>query len=201
MTTPPRHLAAATLVAATLAAATLSCGASIRGLYESDVRFEHCMALDSRPDVKPTLRRACWDEWVSFYTFGQPRDRTDYARLREKQLSSASDFDEGDVAPPRLAAAAPDPTSAIAPPPMMMAVADDGGAPDAGAPTEADERTATHDRCAAECQSGLEACRMICKATGPCERACTGRLARCNVRCEHPTGGRAVGSAGGQGSR
>src|SRR3954466_10275807 len=76
----------------------ISCGASIQAIYEGDVRFEHCMALDSRPDVKPTLRRACWDEWKKFYTFGQTRDRVDYAAVRTAQLSIVSDFDEGDWA-------------------------------------------------------------------------------------------------------
>ena len=181
MTLRPRHLAAAILAAAAL----VSCGASIRGLYESDVRFEHCMALDSRADVKPTLRRACWEEWVSFYTFGQPRDRTDYALQRERQLDVASDFDEGEASAPRVAAATPDPTSAIAPPPMMMAVAD-GGPPDAGgSEAEPDEHAVARARCAAECQQGLDACRQVCKRTAPCERACSARLARCAVRCDH----------------
>src|SRR3954466_14812757 len=77
----------------------VSCGASIQAVYEGDVRFEHCMALDARPDVKPTIRGNCWEEWVKFYTFGQTRDRVDYALMREKQLGSASNFDEAEVAP------------------------------------------------------------------------------------------------------
>lgn len=167
-----------------LAGATLlACGASIRGLYESDVRFEHCMALDARPDVKPTLRRACWEEWASFYTFGQPRDRTDYAVMRERQLGGASDFDEGDTPAARPLAA--DPTSAIAPPPMMMASLADGGARDAEAPdAQVDERTAAHARCTADCQQGLDTCRLGCGASAPCERACGARHTRCNGRCE-----------------
>jgi hypothetical protein len=162
-----------------------ACGASLRGLYESDVRFEHCMALDSRPDVKPTLRRACWEEWLSFYTFEQTRDRIDHAMLRERQLGAASDFDEGSVAPVRVAAATPDPTSAIAPPPMLMlVVVTDAGAPDAAAAdTEADQRAAALARCAAECQEGHDACRQTCKATPACERACGARQKRCAARC------------------
>jgi hypothetical protein len=183
MTLPrtPRHLLAALLAAAS----TLSCGASIRAIYESDVRFEHCMALDASSDVKPTLRRSCWDEWTRFYTFGQTRDRIDYAHLREKQLSGASDFDEADTMvaqPSGTAAAAPDPTSAIAPPPSMVAALD-GGAPDAGAPSEADERTALHARCASECQRALDACRQVCK-TPICERECSLRSKRCSARCD-----------------
>ncbi len=171
-------------VAVLAAVGLLACGASIRGLYEGDVRFEHCMALDARPDVKPTLRSACWEEWVSFYTFGQPRDRTDYARLRQKQLSSASDFDEADAPGVRpLSAAVPDPTSAIAPPPMMMASVTDGGVGDGGADGHVDERVAAQARCAAECVQGLEACHQGCTVPA-CERACSARLVRCTGRCE-----------------
>jgi hypothetical protein len=179
--TTPRYLLAALLAVASM----LSCGASIRGIYESDVRFEHCMALDARSDVKPTLRRACWDEWTRFYTFGQTRDRIDYAHLREKQLSGASDFDEADTMAAKSSgtlAAAPDPTSAIAPPPSMMA-AFDGGAPDAAAPTEADERTAAQARCASECQQTLDVCQHGCK-TPLCESACSLRSKRCSARCD-----------------
>ncbi len=161
------------------AACLVSCGASIRAVYEEDVRFEHCMALDARPDVKPTLRRACWDEWISFYTYGQTRDRTDYAHLRAKQLGAASDFVEEESARPP---AAPDPTSAIAPPPMMMVVAD-AGAPDAAPPEELDVRQVAHTRCTTECEQRQEACRKFCKGTPPCERACAAHRERCEDRC------------------
>jgi hypothetical protein len=161
----------------------LACGASIRGTYESDVRFEHCMALDARPDVKPTIRRACWEEWVSFYTFGQTRDRIEYAHLRAKQLGAASDFDEG-ARPTVAAVAAPDPTSAIAPPPLVMATTDGGppAPPDGGTPAPTD--TGTFGRCTDECDKGLETCRKTCKATPPCEQACSARRKRCRGRCE-----------------
>src|SRR5262249_57853204 len=87
-----RFLAAAAIAAPILPA----CGASIQAVYEGDVRFEHCMALDARPDVKPTLRRVCWKEWLKFYTFGQTRDRLEYARVRGKQPGTTSDLEEGD---------------------------------------------------------------------------------------------------------
>ena len=168
------------VLALVLAAAGLvACGASIRAVYEEDVRFEHCMALDARPDVKPTLRRACWDEWLSFYTYGQTRDRIDYAHLRAKQLGAASDFDEGESAPTR---AAPDPTSAIAPPPMMLAIAD-AGAPDAAPPEVRDAGPAVHTKCTGDCEQQRDSCRQMCKATPACERACAAHLLRCEARC------------------
>jgi hypothetical protein len=170
------------LVAGGLLLASVSCGASIRGLYESDVRFEHCMALDARPDVKPTLRRACWEEWLSFYTFEQTRDRIDYALLREKQLGSASDFDEGEPGPTRVTAAAPDPTSAMAPPPLLMATAD-GGAPHPPAP-EVKPEEQERARCLATCQDATAACQKTCRATPACVKACGARQSRCEARCE-----------------
>jgi hypothetical protein len=186
--TTPRYLLAALLAVASM----LSCGASIRGIYESDVRFEHCMALDARSDVKSTLRRTCWSEWTRFYTFGQTRDRIDYAQLRERQLSGASDFDEADTMaakPSGTSAVAPDPTSAIAPPPSMVA-AIDGGAPDAAASAEADERAIAQARCASECQQARDACLQGCK-TPLCERACGLHSKRCGARCNvHRQGSR-----------
>jgi hypothetical protein len=162
------------VVAVIASSGVVSCGASIQALYESDVRFEHCMALDARPDVKPTIRRACWEEWAQWYTYGQTRDRIEYAHLREKQLSTASDFDEADWNPVKAAPiAAPDPTSAIAPPPMLLAT--DGGA------VATDDRPKEGD-CAADCQQSFDACRQTCK-TPPCEKACSGRYKKCAKRC------------------
>src|SRR4051812_13565297 len=159
------------LAAAVLGGAgALSCGASIQAVYEGDVRFEHCMALDARPDVKPTIRRTCWEEWRKFYTFGQTRDRTEYAALRERQLSVASDFDEGDA---QLAKAsgpsAVEPTSAFAPPPRLMAAVDAGAdaLPDAPADAEIDAAPPAAG-CSAECEQAWGFCRSECKAA-PCD--------------------------------
>jgi hypothetical protein len=162
-----------------LGAGALSCGASIQALYEGDVRFEHCMALDARPDVKPTIRRTCWEEWVEFYTFGQTRDRIDHARLRQQQLSGASDFDQADWVPPTAGGPLPVPDP-IAPPPMMLVT--DGGVLDASAGGDASAERPTSE-CAADCQQSLDACRQGCK-TAPCEKACATRYKRCTRRCK-----------------
>ena len=171
---------------AAVATAVTACGASINALYEGDVRFEHCMALDSRPDVKPTLRKACWEEWVQFYTFGQTRDRVEYATLRQKQLGKASDFDEGDWIPPgsRAASAVPEPTSALAPPPMMLAA--DAGTPlaEAGppAPPPPEEGPPPAADCTGECEESWTFCRQDCKSPA-CEKSCAGKYKRCMRRC------------------
>ena len=173
-----------------LGAGVLSaCGASIQAVYEGDVRFEHCMALDSRPEVKPTIRRACWDEWLRFYTFGQNRDRVEYARVRINQLHMASDFHEGDgQAAKRTAAAAPEPTSALAPPPMTL-TSGDAGAPkpatDGGAPRSDEhqaDKTPPASACATQCEDAWNVCKRDCKTPG-CDKACTAKYKRCMRKC------------------
>jgi hypothetical protein len=170
----------AELLFAVVAAATAvtACGASIQAVYEGDVRFEHCMALDSRADVRPTIRRACWREWLEFYTFGQTRDRVEYAQMRQRQLNASSDFDEGDAPAPR---AAPDPTSVLAPPPRVV-VADAGPPPAASSAAPIAEPPVPGSDCARECEDGWTKCRKDC-AVVACEKACEGRYRRCMRRC------------------
>jgi hypothetical protein len=170
--------AAASLITA------LSCGASIRAVYEGDVRFEHCMSLDAYADVKPTLRRACWEEWLKFYTFGQTRDRIDYARQRQQQLSAASDFEESEPNKPSGPSAVPEPISALAPPPMILVT--DGGVTDAGADDAASDADAAVEppgaACSADCEQRWNFCRNGCK-TAPCEKSCTTKYKQCMKRC------------------
>jgi hypothetical protein len=188
-----RHISATIVVAVVVGVAGLvggatSCGTSIRALYESDVRFEHCMALDATPDVKPTLPRTCWEEWIRFYQFGQTRDRVAYARQRTALLGSASNFEES--VPPALRGVAPDPTSASAPPPSMLPTADAGVA-DAAAAQDDDPR-AQYARCAATCDAARDTCTATCRRTPPCEQACGLRAKRCEARCGRPDAGAAV---------
>ena len=179
------------LIALTLLTASSACGASIQAVYEGDVRFEHCMALDSRQDAKPTLRNACWEEWVKFYTFGQTRDRVDYAKLRQQQLGASSDFDEGQWAQNnRAKSAVPEPTSALAPPPMTLV--SDGGAPilpssadaDAGTNPESDASTPEPPGavCGSECDESWTLCRKECSSPA-CEKTCATRHKRCMRKC------------------
>jgi len=171
-----------------LAAGVISCGASIQAVYEGDVRFEHCMAIDSSPDVKPALPAQCWEEWLKFYTFGQTRDRIEHARTRVKQLGASSDFSEGEwrSQPPPKAAAVPDPTSVLAPPPMLLAT--DGGAQEGGAPLDGGAADAAANvplpgaDCAAECEPAYASCRKECK-TPACEKGCATKYKRCMKRC------------------
>jgi hypothetical protein len=189
-----KRLRVALAVALVLGVGSLSCGASIQAVYEGNVRFEHCMALDSRPEIKPTIRRACWEEWVKFYTFGQTRDRVEYARQRRQQLVGASDFDEGEWSPlkqhPGEAAAVPEPTSAAAPPPMMLQV-DGGSVVDAGSRDAAvatsssatpDAKPPSNAECTAACDSEWTLCQHECRAPN-CEKGCQAKYKKCMKRC------------------
>jgi hypothetical protein len=150
------------------------------------------MALDSRPDAKPTLRRACWEEWVKFYTFGQTRDRVDFAKLRQAQLSASSDFDEGTWSPtspgPRTTPAVPEPTSVLAPPPSTLASDGGSGEPtdlDAGADAEGGGwvEPPPGSMCARECDDAWTTCQMDCKKVAACETGCDAKHKRCMRKC------------------
>ncbi len=157
-----------------------ACGASIHALYEGDVRFEHCMAFDDRAEVKDTIRTACWDEWLKFYTFGQTRDRIEYAKLRTRQLRGGSDFaDETLLASesqPSLAV--PEPTSAMAPPPMMMVVDAGTSAPP---PPPDDKPLPPGSACSAACVKSWTKCKKEC-VTPVCNRQPC--ISRCEDSCQ-----------------
>ena len=102
------------------------CGPSVQSIYEGNVRFEHCYRLDLDVNIAATHRLACWREWLRVYTYGQVRDRIEYARQRIGAL------EQGDRSRPSLNLMAgrrpeerswylsePAPTSAHAPPPPM----------------------------------------------------------------------------------
>jgi hypothetical protein len=172
------------LLAACSATGVLACGASINVVYESEVRFEHCMALEELPEGKATTQKACWDEWIKYYTFGQTRDRVDYARMRQKRLSGESDFTEEAWSPPALAQrAVPEPTSVLAPPPMM--ITDAGASPDVGldaAATSAPIVEPPAAACATTCREGWNPCKQACK-NAACEKACERKYRACMKRC------------------
>jgi hypothetical protein len=152
-----------------LGAAGPGCGASLQAVYEGDVRFEHCMALDAQPDVKPAIRRACWVEWVEFYTYGQTRDRVRHAQIRIRQLSTVSEFVD-----PSLSQGGPggQPVATVAPVP---AAPDQGGAPAEGQP-------AADDQCAGQCRAEADDCTRECTSSS-CRQECSVGFGICVRRC------------------
>lgn len=166
-----------------MGAAALACGPSVSSIYEGNIRFEHCYRLDLDPNIASTHREACWREWTGRYTYGQTRDRLDYARRRIAQLAS------GDTSRPALnltpaataepaTTAAPAPVDARKPPPPMEA-------PPA-APTEAGA-PAPGSGCIRDCAEILDACSRECPnrndaGPAPCE-PCAGDYRSCMKRC------------------
>lgn len=186
MTASPRRSFFVIALAAGSAMSALACGASINAVYEGDVRFEHCMALDERGDVKATLRKSCWGEWGKYYTFGQTRDRVEYARKRQKQLSGSSNFDEGSWSPDAVAQrAVPETTTVLAPPPMMILT-------DAGRDGEGDAEAAPTSKpevmeppaaaCAAQCRETWAGAKRAC-TNAACEKTAATSYRRCMKRC------------------
>lgn len=163
----------------------VACGPSVQAIHEGDVRFEHCYRLDLDLDIAPTHRELCWKRWLTSYTYGQPRDRLEYARRRARAFAT------GDVTRPSLeqnSASAPAqrqslgvvpaPTSLHAPPPPTAAVV----APDAGSPAPAvppkaaPDPDAPHADCSDTCKDDWHSCAAAC---GPDAGASAGCL-----RCE-----------------
>lgn len=123
-----------------------ACGPSFQAVHDGEARFEHCYALDERPNEPLEKKAECWNDWAKHYTYGQTRDRVQYAVARARALGQVPNLptDEAmmSAAPGegvRNAAVAPAPTSAFAPPPKTMEAVDAGGA-DGGAANGRDGR-------------------------------------------------------------
>jgi len=181
------------IVAALLGA----CGPSFQTIYENDARFEHCYALDDSATATLEQKSACWKDWKEHHTFGQTRDRVEYAQSRSVALSSADvPTDEAmmHAAPGEVGEhtqlTAPTPTNAFAPPEAMMAAVDAGThasppptitafvappppAADAGAPVR--PRAAV---CTDECTRAFQECKSS-RDAGSCDDG----YDRCVVGC------------------
>ncbi len=178
-------------MAAAVGAIFIGCGPSVSSIYEGNIRFEHCYRLDLDPNIAPSHREACWREWTSRYTYGQTRDRLDYARRRIARLTS------GDPSRPQLDLArrspaksggptqAPEPVNARKAPPATAATA----SPDAGAPPpdSAGGPNAPGGPCVEKCEETLNSCKPKCQKQPdagdvPCE-PCAGDYRQCMRRC------------------
>lgn len=119
-----------------------ACGPSFQVVYEGDSRFEHCYALDENPNVLMQQKSDCWSDWIRHYTYGQTRDRVEFAAMRYRAIMRAGALPTDEAimgaAPGELPAgavvAAPAPTNAFAPPPQMVKESDAGPAPLIGPP-------------------------------------------------------------------
>lgn len=127
-----RALFAAAVAAAS--AAAVACGPGFQAVYEGNARFEHCYGLEETPAATMRDKADCWRDWSDHYTYGQTRDRIQYAIARYVALSQAPNVPTDEAlmmaAPgvtPRVSTiTAPAPSNAFAPPPKVLE--DDSGA-------------------------------------------------------------------------
>lgn len=182
-------------VAATGAMA--GCGPSFQAVYEGDVRFEHCYALDQSA-VVPDYKKECWREWLHGYTYGQSSDRIEYAAARFSELSldpTLPSVDTGARPTKRSRTAAPMPTSAFAPPPN---VAGEGPTP-APLPSQAPQPPQPPQPPLAP--SGPAALPIASTSTGPAphvvQAAAHAPGEECTVACADRWNGCRRGCAGG----
>lgn len=178
-------------------AAAAACGPSVQSIYEGNVHFEHCYRLELDLEIAATHRQACWQQWLSSYTYGQPQDRIEYARRRLRAFAS------GDMSRPafdvtniksdarQFYLVVPAPTSVHAsPPPMATLVAPDAGvAPPAVTASSAPERPG--DVCTGGCRDTLDTCHSACSdghgvtarpKNDPCKK-CEPDYRSCMRRC------------------
>ena len=155
-----------------VAAAVTACGASVSAVYEGDVRFERCMSLDWQQSVDPGLRRSCWEEWMKYFTLGQTRDRTDYARLQIQKLGSTN-------VEQKPIHAVPETTSVFVSPPQTLA--EDAGT-QGGGPLAPDGGPPAKPECETTCDARAGECQQLCKGA-VCEKACAAKHARCLQKC------------------
>jgi hypothetical protein len=157
------------------AAGMAACGPSFQAVYECDVHFEHCYALDES-NASVDAKKECWRDWLHGYTYGQSRDRVEYGGTRFSQLSLDPTLPSEDVSSSQSkhTVAGPVPTSAFAPPPNVI----DGHA---GTTAVASAAHAPGADCSDGCAQRWTACRSQCTQSG-CD-ACDQSYRSCMPGC------------------
>ena len=187
---------AAVLLGPCVIAALASCGPSVQSIYEGNVRFEHCYRLDLELEVATTHRQACWTSWLDRYTYGQSRDRLEYARRRVRAFASG-DVDRpvlriGDNQPQKdsrqFYLVVPAPTSVHAPPPPIATRMNLVTDPPETSPITASkpvEKAAPGEDCGSACRSAFSSCNQACDppAKGAACKSCDPDYKKCMQRC------------------
>jgi hypothetical protein len=177
-------------------ASALSCGPSVQSIYEGKVRFEHCYRLDLELEVARSHRQACWTTWLDRYTYGQSRDRLEYARRRVRAFAG------GDANPPELKIGGdqseqesrqfylvvPAPTSVHASPPPIATRMNAPTVPpvsSAAAPGASSAMAAPGEDCAGACRSAFSSCSDACAqdAKSTACKSCDPDYKKCMQRC------------------
>ena len=164
------------------------CGPGMQSVYEGNVRFEHCYRLDLDPNVAPTHRKACWEQWVTTYSYGQTRDKLEYAKRRIRYLNAGQTAAEPlDLRDPQIRAATdPDtPVNIHAPPPSVEGTSAPQPATTAAlAPTTEPPRVPGR-ACTDACTTALTRCLAPCTntPTAPTCATCPQDYGVCVRRC------------------
>ena len=168
-----RRLRALLLATPSVGLATTACGPSLTTVHEGTLRFEHCYRIDLEPEAKAPQQKACWSRWLGEYTYGQPRDRIDYARRRLNETNGASPelrlTGERRAEERQFYVVAPAPADLHGPPPPVataLPAALDAESANASA-ENAKEPPASP--CAKSCSSAWSSCDAACGA--PAESA------------------------------
>lgn len=178
MPTVPAH-GLLTAALACLVAGAAGCGPSVQVLHEGTVRFEHCYRLDLDPRIAPSHRKACWTAWSERYSYGQPRDRLEYARRRIQAIESNEpppdlDLETGSQ---RSSLVEPGgPIDAHAPPPRVAR-------PTEGIPVSDAAIDAPGDGCSVACRQRRTTCLASCAENAPDLCPCEADYRSCMVRC------------------
>lgn len=150
-----------------------ACGPSFEVIQEGDLRFAHCDRLDLDPNIAPSHRLHCWREWRRVYTYGQTRDRVEYAQRRIAEVVS------GDTEPPFVLPSEPPPPPA---PAKTEPRAPNGAAAAPAEPTRSASPNllaSCRERCNAEHAACLPGCETKPTGCRPCEPTLESCLAAC----------------------
>jgi hypothetical protein len=156
---------------ASYALAAAACGPSFQAVYECDVHFEHCYAVDMS-ELPIEEKRICWREWLAGYTYGESRDRVEHARGRLVALSSDEPPPNGDAGAhvdPVVQSSLP--TNAFSPMPTVNVVHPLDAGDDASQPDGL--KALPGAACTDGCAKGFTSCHAACKgaACSACDRA------------------------------
>lgn len=171
------------LFAAVLALAS-GCGPSFEAIQEGDLRFAHCDRLDLDPKIAPSHRLHCWREWRRVYTYGQTRDRVEYAQRRIAEVLSG-DRDPAFVLPDGTGVRRQDdvpaaPNPALSSPPPIVPLPE---------PTESrdGDPVGVSTGCRSRCETTRADCAPGCESQPTGCNACESSLQACLDNCKTRT--------------
>jgi len=174
------------LAAAALALAP-GCGPSFEAIQEGDLRFAHCDRLDLDPKIAASHRLHCWREWRRVYTYGQTRDRVEYAQRRIAEVLSG-DPDPPFVLPDGTPArrqgdlpAAPNPALSSPPPIVPLSGSEPNDARDG------DPVGFAPGGCRSRCEATRADCAPGCESQPTGCNDCESSLQACLDNCKTPT--------------